>query len=223
MARTPRIPGWMPRSQAGARSANSIAPDAFGRNASIPGRSRRRFATTDDRKRRFGDLRTRPPFPSIFASGDPIVPSDSSATLPVENNTLPGLSHSYGWYSIAKKAHVGWTLMKNRIAITQNDLVSHVQPETLVWWHRAGFRRYCRWKSNSRGGRRQIEIELRADPANEHGEPALGGDALAVDVTGLQRHHFGDARNPAHAQRRLGRRRRIERSPRDQRRVFRRL
>jgi len=37
-----------------------------------------------------------------------------------------------------------------------------VQPETLVRWHRAGFRRYWRWKSNSRGGRPQIEIELRA-------------------------------------------------------------
>ena len=37
-----------------------------------------------------------------------------------------------------------------------------VHPETLVRWHRAGFRRYWRWKSNSRGGRPRIEIELRA-------------------------------------------------------------
>ena len=28
-------------------------------------------------------------------------------------------------------------------------------------WHRAGFRRYRRWKTNSRGGRPQIQIELR--------------------------------------------------------------
>jgi len=41
-------------------------------------------------------------------------------------------------------------------------VVTIVQPETLVRWHRAGFRRYWRWKSNSRGGRPQIEIELRA-------------------------------------------------------------
>jgi len=36
-----------------------------------------------------------------------------------------------------------------------------VQPETLVRWHRAGFRRHWRWKSRSRGGRPQIELELR--------------------------------------------------------------
>src|SRR6478735_7090519 len=36
-----------------------------------------------------------------------------------------------------------------------------VQPETLLHWHRAGFRRYWRWKSNSRGGRPQIQTELR--------------------------------------------------------------
>ena len=37
-----------------------------------------------------------------------------------------------------------------------------IRPETLVRWHRAGFRRYWRWKSRSRGGRPQIETELRA-------------------------------------------------------------
>src|SRR6266404_4493516 len=40
-------------------------------------------------------------------------------------------------------------------------VVTIVQPETLVSWHRAGFRRYWRWKSRRRGGRPQIEIELR--------------------------------------------------------------
>ena len=37
-----------------------------------------------------------------------------------------------------------------------------VRPETLVRWHRTGFRLYWRWKSRSRGGRPQLEIELRA-------------------------------------------------------------
>src|SRR5262249_49425733 len=37
-----------------------------------------------------------------------------------------------------------------------------VQPETVVRWHRAGFRGYWRWKSRSRGGRPQISAELRA-------------------------------------------------------------
>ena len=46
-----------------------------------------------------------------------------------------------------------------------------IRPETLVRWHRAGFRSYWRWKSRSLGGRPQIETGLRADPADEHGEP----------------------------------------------------
>jgi len=41
-------------------------------------------------------------------------------------------------------------------------VVRTIQPETLVRWHRAGFRRYWRWKSNARGGRPRIEMELRA-------------------------------------------------------------
>jgi transposase InsO family protein len=36
-----------------------------------------------------------------------------------------------------------------------------VRPETLVRWHRAGFRCYWRWKSRSSGGRPQIDTELR--------------------------------------------------------------
>src|ERR1700753_1595046 len=37
-----------------------------------------------------------------------------------------------------------------------------VRPETLVRWHRAGFRSYWRWKSRPLGGRPQIDTELRA-------------------------------------------------------------
>src|SRR3984893_215149 len=37
-----------------------------------------------------------------------------------------------------------------------------VRPETLVRWHRAGFRRYWHWKSRRRGGRPPVETELRA-------------------------------------------------------------
>ena len=36
-----------------------------------------------------------------------------------------------------------------------------IRPETLVRWHRAGFRCYWRWKSRSSGGRPQIDTELR--------------------------------------------------------------
>ena len=40
--------------------------------------------------------------------------------------------------------------------------ITIVRPETIVRWHRAGFRRYWRWKSRSLGGRPPIEAELRA-------------------------------------------------------------
>jgi transposase InsO family protein len=40
--------------------------------------------------------------------------------------------------------------------------VTIIQPATLVRWHRAGFRRYWRWKSRCLGGRPQIDADLRA-------------------------------------------------------------
>src|ERR1017187_9267052 len=42
------------------------------------------------------------------------------------------------------------------------NVLTIIRPETLVRWHRAGFRCYWRWKSGSRGGRPQIET----DPAS---------------------------------------------------------
>jgi hypothetical protein len=42
------------------------------------------------------------------------------------------------------------------------NVLTIIRPETLVRWHRAGFRCYWRWKSCSRGGRPQIETDLRA-------------------------------------------------------------
>src|SRR5665811_616628 len=42
------------------------------------------------------------------------------------------------------------------------QVVTIVQPETLVRWHRTGFRRYWRWKSCPRGGRPPIDTDLRA-------------------------------------------------------------
>src|SRR5258707_6169288 len=42
------------------------------------------------------------------------------------------------------------------------QVLTIIRPETLVRWHRAGFRSYWRWKSRSRGGRPQIDTELRA-------------------------------------------------------------
>src|ERR1700737_3250031 len=42
------------------------------------------------------------------------------------------------------------------------QVLTIIRPETLVRWHRAGFRCSWRWKSRPLGGRPQIETELRA-------------------------------------------------------------
>jgi hypothetical protein len=42
------------------------------------------------------------------------------------------------------------------------QVLTIIRPETLVRWHRAGFRWYWRWKSRPMGGRPQIDMELRA-------------------------------------------------------------
>src|SRR6266436_3762977 len=44
------------------------------------------------------------------------------------------------------------------------NAISIIRPETLVRWHRAGFRRYWRWKSRSLGGRPQIDADRTDDP-----------------------------------------------------------
>src|SRR3981189_561227 len=92
--------------------------------------------------------------------------------------------------------------LKGRARLTNNDrsffvemyrcfpsilkAVTIVQPETLVSWHRAGFRRYWRWKSRRRGGRPRIEIELRAlirQMSTENllwGAPRIHGELLKL-------------------------------------------
>ena len=42
------------------------------------------------------------------------------------------------------------------------QVLSIIRPETLIRWHRSGFRCYWRWKSRSLGGRPPIEAGLRA-------------------------------------------------------------
>jgi hypothetical protein len=67
--------------------------------------------------------------------------------------------------------------LPGRVRLTNNDrwffiqlyrwfpavlkVLTIIRPETLVRWHRAGFRCYWRWKSRPLGGRPQIDTELR--------------------------------------------------------------
>jgi hypothetical protein len=41
------------------------------------------------------------------------------------------------------------------------DALKIVKPETVLRWHRAGFRAYGRWKSRPRGGRPSTPAEIR--------------------------------------------------------------
>src|SRR6476469_8214398 len=68
--------------------------------------------------------------------------------------------------------------LHGRIRLTNNDrwffihlyrwfpsilqVLTIIRPETLVRWHRAGFRRYWRWRSRPRGGRPTITGEIRS-------------------------------------------------------------
>ena len=92
--------------------------------------------------------------------------------------------------------------VRGRVRLTNNDrwffiqlyrwvpsilnVLTVVRPETLVRWHRAGFRSYWRWKSRSRGGRPRIEIELRAlirQMSTENqlwGAPRIHGELLKL-------------------------------------------
>src|SRR5664280_552228 len=68
--------------------------------------------------------------------------------------------------------------LPGRVRLTNNDrwffiqlyrwfpsilkVLTIIQPETLVRWHRASFRCYWRWKSRHLGGRPQLKTDLRA-------------------------------------------------------------
>jgi hypothetical protein len=66
--------------------------------------------------------------------------------------------------------------------------VTIVRPETVVRWHRTGFRLYWRWKSRSSGGRTPISLQVRhliremslANPL--WGAPRIHGELLKLGI-----------------------------------------
>ena len=63
-----------------------------------------------------------------------------------------------------------------------SDVLVIVRPETVIGWHRAGFRLYWRWRSRPQGGRPKISHEMRAlirrlaDENPEWGAPKIHGE-----------------------------------------------
>jgi len=68
------------------------------------------------------------------------------------------------------------------------NAVTIIQPETVLRWHRSGFRLYWRWKSRSRGGRPRVPVVIRRlirqmSLANRlWGVPRIHGELLKLGV-----------------------------------------
>ena len=75
-----------------------------------------------------------------------------------------------------------------RTAPGMTDVLKIVEPETVVRWHRAGFRRFWRWKSRSRRGRPKVPSDTRqliwemslANPL--WGAPRIHGELLKLGI-----------------------------------------
>jgi putative transposase len=53
-----------------------------------------------------------------------------------------------------------WTALRH-LWPRWSGVLAIVKPETVVGWHRAGFRLYWRWRSRPRGGRPKVSEEMR--------------------------------------------------------------
>jgi hypothetical protein len=68
------------------------------------------------------------------------------------------------------------------------DALAIVRPDTVIRWHRAGFRSYWRWKSRSRPGRPAVPLELRrliCQMSTDNplwGAPRIHGELLKLGI-----------------------------------------
>jgi transposase InsO family protein len=118
----------------------------------------------------------------------------SRATLEAEVLTLRQqlivLRRGRSWrgrlaFSAADRWVLGWLC---RLFPIVRDALAIVQPETVLRWHRAGFRSYWRWKSKRRSGRPSVPAEIRhlihemsiANPL--WGAPRIHGELLKLGI-----------------------------------------
>ncbi len=73
----------------------------------------------------------------------------------------------------------GFLVLLSRIWRDWKRSLPLVKPETVIRWHRSGFRRYWRWKSRRRRpGRPPIDPEVRAlNPEDERSLPSVGSSS----------------------------------------------
>jgi hypothetical protein len=74
-----------------------------------------------------------------------------------------------------------WTALR-RLWSRWSEILVIVKPETVIAWHRAGFRLYWRWRSRPHGGRPKVTEEIRelirrlADENPDWGAPKIHGE-----------------------------------------------
>jgi transposase InsO family protein len=89
------------------------------------------------------------------------------------------------WLSNADRLAFVWLY---RLCPSVVEAVAIIRPETVIRWHRQGFRAFWRWKSRSRGGRPAIPREIR-DLIREMsranwlwGAPRIHGELLKLGI-----------------------------------------
>src|SRR5437879_12100087 len=89
---------------------------------------------------------------------------------------------------LTRMGRIFWVLL-SRVWTSWRHTLQVVRPETVVGWHRQGFRRYWAWKSRRRWGRPAIGRDLRdlirqMSRANPWwGAPRIHGELLKLGLT----------------------------------------
>src|SRR5271168_2536953 len=90
-----------------------------------------------------------------------------------------------GWISYLSPVRC---LYVGGFTLLMDEAIILVQPETVIRWHRRGFRAYWQWKSRHRGGRPRIDREIRdliRRMSRENplwGAPRIHGELLMLGI-----------------------------------------
>ena len=104
-------------------------------------------------------------------------------------NVLRRKASKRAWLTNANRLLFVWL---HRVLPSVLDAITIIKPETVIRWHRRGFRSYWRWKSRARSGRPRVAAEIRdlawqmslANPLR--GAPRIHGELLKVGIEVVQ-------------------------------------
>src|SRR5580700_9993304 len=100
---------------------------------------------------------------SLFSCGDPSLLSQSKRYCSRSPRPPTTGRRAETKTAAAKVELLGQTLLDGTppVFMPLDGRLGPVKPETVVGWHRAGFRLYWRWRSRPLGGRPKITKEIR--------------------------------------------------------------